>query len=570
MGDLNKRLLGSFSLENLICTLYETDLNPLASSAPPADAPLGRGQSAMESFLRFTEQTYGALSWEKGRSVDFVPQEPLPDDLHPDVRRTLFHERAHYWQLISCSMLQYRFCFLLDRLAMGAGNLGGHERAICGEFLDPSAMNVSVAQRLERIEANINKISASSTRVLKSNIVSEDPLTDMPLLQFSIGSGPPYGYGARLGFGDGKEEVLVPFSGPNLLESATTIFESLWAGASLPDPDQLESDEEQLYLGAWVFWRRLHDGRYESEEDLALSFVAAVDLCMNPDVLTSAFFDEEHRYEILAIPYRFGKLAFTTRALPILSTEDQDKRQAIHDWQTMLAKHSGWTTPEATAWKFSRFLTFRLLRSLAPLIDESRIDEEQLQRVFSDIEDEVSDEKKEDLEDIFQLLSNAHAAKYGQQGFGWPLGQATIGAMLNAALFRLQNPGSFALMHADESRIAGAFPLPLVMIDGTYCFDHDSFVSDSSGLPYPVTRLEVVLDAIGLITLNPLRHDRGVCGFVEREEMCVNTARGEDCPLRALKDGREIPKTWCHWTSKALFLNTAPPEIKSAWPGNMH
>jgi hypothetical protein len=552
----------SFSLENLICHLYRDDLGPRPKEPNLADKYLKSFQVAVEAMAR------------KGRRVEQIPVRPIPDDLSPQRDQKLFHERVHYWQLLSASTLQYRFTLLLDKLHIGAISVGGQADLICGQrqlqsAVDPEEINTSLAS----MDSNFRHVRATPEMISLPNILSRDPFTDMPLCYFPHVLGGTIrlpGYAAGLGFKGKPGAVLVPLGGYNLMESAAYVAELLYAGQSVPRPSALETEEAQLYLGPWEFWARLHEADYDSQTDLVLSYLAAVDYALHSDILGPVDDDTEYRYEMLSVPYRFGKLAYQMRGEGPLRSEGREPSVAIAEYQARMAEVLAWPSPQATTRKMAAFLTKLLVKSHAHRISTTPENLALAEWLFGTPAADLADDMDR-LQAAWTLASSLRDTKYETgQGYVWPLGQSIIGTMLNACIARLRRPGELAAPHLYHARYKRLFPLPVVLVDGNYCVE-DPVPLPAEEHPYPCSASEVLYDCIGLAALSPLEKGNVGCGFAVRRCGCYFTGAGLVCPSEqtVTADGDAIPATpagtWCHWTLRSLVLGTAPESIRKAW-----
>ena len=82
----------------------------------------------------------------------------------------------------------------------------------------------------------------------------------------------------------------------------------------------LSQFEDHKYLGVWEFYRRLHAKRYANQEDMALSFLALVDLTFlnDPNMPESEMYNDEEKAINSSLPYRFGKIIYRAQGVPPL------------------------------------------------------------------------------------------------------------------------------------------------------------------------------------------------------------------------------------------------------------
>lgn len=106
------------------------------------------------------------------------------------------------------------------------------------------------------------------------NIISDEPPLAMPLLIYGHEQkGERFVcFGALIDYFD-----MVYFTGDNLMEAFANINDYLKRGENIPSYNPLK-EEDNMYLGVYEAYRRMHKHRYETEKELALSFLALVDL----------------------------------------------------------------------------------------------------------------------------------------------------------------------------------------------------------------------------------------------------------------------------------------------------
>jgi hypothetical protein len=177
---------------------------------------------------------------------------------------------------------------------------------------------------------------------------------------------------------------------------------------------------------------------------------------------------------------------------------------------------------------------------------------------------------------VFELMNKHYAPNI--------IGLTVLRTLINAALFRLLNPGKFALAHLHSDELSRFFPLPAVLHDGNFYLDTQR---ENYGLRILPT--EYWSDCVRLMTIDHLRttpqSEKLTCGFVRRNAECPYTASGAGCPKRGLSsdeaEARQqagMDAQWCHWkfTATAVGLvpldpdkTFAPAEILAApaiWP----
>src|SRR5579859_1050065 len=159
--------------------------------------------------------------------ADMVPVHPLPA-LTARHRRTLFHERVHYSQLMSLPLQQAGFMLDLERIKATALSSGGTRPLISGlTYGDDTLSQLELYHGYRSVRANFLTPALDQIRTFDApgtlNMLPELDVA-MPFVMFPWGSADdPELLPAYLGllvFPDAEDPALVPFSGQNLLESA--------------------------------------------------------------------------------------------------------------------------------------------------------------------------------------------------------------------------------------------------------------------------------------------------------------------------------------------------------------
>ena len=137
----------------------------------------------------------------------------LPLYLPENANSLLFHEHVHYWQSVSCPLLQLQFLLTLDKLRTEVSRAGGTPRFICGQSFEndlyPSEL---LGDSLEGIAAHFNAVTITQDMIESVNPISYPQLTKMLFLKMPHGTrkGLFAGMGAVLGFAS-SDKVAVSF-----------------------------------------------------------------------------------------------------------------------------------------------------------------------------------------------------------------------------------------------------------------------------------------------------------------------------------------------------------------------
>lgn len=551
-------LEASFDFNTFVCNLFRSDVNAFFQDE--------KNDSNYESIKWLIPSS--ALTIFKICGSDFVSLKNLPIDLSSDTKAKLFHEWVHYLQIISSPLQQLSFIYFLEKLRSEIAKLGGSPKPICSQlFEDDIASDEEIEKALASAEANfIFRGEVTNKMIVGPNVISVDPFTDMPLLELPHPEGNNIflpAYGAVLGFGSHHKTVVVPFTGCHLLESAAYISQLLFEKKKLPRPENLDEDQDKIYLGPWEFWRRLHGPYYDREEDLALAFLVAVDLTMIPNIIDAPSMDPESRLEMASVPYRFGKLAYRAQGYPPIKFSEDNPRKDVAKFQEEFCRWCGWPTPREALLNMAVFLTRILIGAYAYVIPATKENKELLSWLINCSTKEVA-ECVERLDCIWKLMSNACEIASPR------IGQDILGVMLNACMYRIQHPGEMALPHIYMSSLRMQFPLPIIFLGGEYYLDVDAHALEC-GWPYPINSLRMLNDCIGLVALKPLQRGIIKCGFLQEEIDCLYLNAGFGCPQRNLTEeqegircGTEL-EDWCHWTHRAVQVGIASKDTINRW-----
>jgi len=554
-----KSVHGSFSFQNLLCHLFESNLAP--STVPEHFAISSRQLTMLRGVAEYAHS-----------GEDSLPLSNMTPELAARTRGTLFHERMHYWQLISSPVHQLAFTIDLEKLRANVKRIGGRSHLIGGQLTGDIVLTEHELHEFTTSnEAHFLPTEFTDNMVVDVTPVAIDPRTAMAHLMLPHGSGVTKrlpAYGALMEFENQKTVVRVPFTARPLLESAAYLSELLYQEYDLPHPQRLDSDDDRIYLGTWEFWRRLHGERYATDFELGLSFLAAVDLAMLSDVTDDDIRGSARHLEVFSIPYRFGALALGARSIPPLSCGNLDPSLAVAQFQRNLCSYLGWASPDLTARKAAVFLTTVLLKmfnSAIPVTAENR--ELAMWLLNSRQVKAAADEQR--LRRIWELLAIATKSSM-------PLiSQSVLGTMLNASVYRVHNPGKFAVPHLYWSELTESFPLPIVYLGGEYYLDGLPPLNVCQD-PYPCEPVELLHDCISLVAIEPLLRDKSSCGFVDSHVKCWYVSHGLGCPqeelLAASRNLREATglHDWCHWTHRSLTLGIASYEVRDNWNRRWH
>ncbi|MEZ5407536.1 MAG: hypothetical protein R2761_05875 [Acidimicrobiales bacterium] len=558
---------GSISLSTLLVKLLRTE-------GFPTEGLTAAEQDQQQVVSRWAD-SIAMHAWPS--LADPVPMRNLPAILSEDLKYTLLHERVHYWQALSLPALGMHYLRNLELYRNGAREAKLYSRQIAGPLLGmPPVSARSLRQNDSISKANFGHKPFRSTDVKAYNTVPGEP--DVGLL-FTIDD--DLKTGSPLDFGHpGYAVMLQPtptdlffgnqvggpskynLSGLSLIESGAFVSEHL-ARSGVPPPSKfILTEEDEIYHGPWEFFRRALRRRFSSEIDLAFGFLAAVDLALliAPSPGPGDWSIEDRALNVSS-SYRFGKIVFGLsgfehRELP---ASGAGLDEIIERFEDDFCKWFGLDPPRLCLARMTCILTTCLAQAVADR-DDQLLSElyPWLVRRFT-AEEEIVREILEDpdvLRPIWLMIGKSRAARP-------PLfGQDVLGAMLNATVFRMRHRAAFAAPHISSASLRPLFPIPLIVLDGTYCWDAE--IDDLElvvGDPYPITSRDLVHDVISLIVLDPLRDGSTDCGFNRLHQRCAYQVHGLGCPKLGVTDSEDRLreekgiKDWCHWKLRSLLLS---------------
>jgi len=552
MADYLWHAAGRFQFAELLCRLSsEYGILPT------------RREASMEE-LTYTMLLASAADSERSGTDHFVIEQ-MPDDMSDETSSSIFHERIHYWQYISSPLLQRQFLTELDRIALNVAAAGGKWQQLMislNAISDPA----SVIRTHAIFRAQNTLFDMATARIAGVDEVRSDLRT---LQVFYLRPLPPNavtpGYGAVMEL-PGGEAAQVPFTTVALAESAAYVTECLRAGRT---PGRLTgtTPAQQRYFGCWEYWCRLHSRTTTDEGVLAANFLAAVDLAlMGGTVEPDDEGDEEFRQEQLCIPYRFGKLAFRSQGFRLLPADPASKQ--VEEWQADFCRYQGWPAPRDSSAAAVVELTRRMIMAYGNLLIEDGHPDSYLTRFLAIPAEEAAADPRAAYQEIWSAIQSATLRPRGAR----PIGTEAIGVMLNASMYRLDNPGMFAAPHLFGPALTAVFPLPLLLLHGRYYADHETYANAEETLkhmptmPYWPESSNVTRDCMQLIPLAPLADGKPGCGFFDEPTGKARCSYGHfdiGCPQAGLTDDQSRLRAehgigdWCHkkYIHKRLHLS---------------
>ena len=397
------------------------------------------------------------------------------------------------------------------------------------------------------------------------NIVSDSKPLAMPyIIQPHLESGKFFlAYAGVLDYFD-----MVYFTGDNLMEAYAMVNEYVSKGESIPEYD-VSKREANRYWGVFEVYRRMHSHRYSNEKDLAISFLAIVDICFTTDPLTnhSATYenDEDFRHENVSIPYRFGKLIYRAQGFrPFTSSNETTLPNDIEMWQDDFCNYQGFYALETCIKHTISELIFILIYNFVEIgyhFSES---------VYQILEKSWMDDCdwKANLESVVEALNDAYIWKTEKaEDVGISTQSHMVLSFINALIYKLHNRGKVVVsaLYADEIRCS--IEPAAYVVGGQYAYNYFSAqvrtpLNDNSlGIWEPIENM--VLKNMALTGVPS-------CGFMESFYPCRYTENGYGCPLVGLtseecekRKRTMIPENWCHYT-RLMNILTVKDEQTSA------
>lgn len=373
------------------------------------------------------------------------------------------------------------------------------------------------------------------------NIISDDPPTAM-----IFSSMPHLEEGQIFYFYVAILDYCFPieFTVITVMESMTYISEKILKDEKIGEIN-LFDEESRKYLGVWEFYRRFFNSRYDSEKELALSYLAFCDLALTMDIMPdeNEFYYEEDRLINSNFPYRFGQIIYKAQNFDTLKLMDNDPEKSIVLFQDKYCAYVGFTSVGNSIKKMILHLIKVLLLDLCyltPVDDRKMINN--LHNVQSDLDNNW---KLIDvvLSDLNLYRSNVNEAI--------SIAHNTLGTMLNTLVWKLDNRHNFVLplLHLDE--IKRLFPSPYVLYKGEFyaSWDRENVLVS----PYRIEYMSKQQDYLLLFLSKSLISGESDCAFLSQRLTCCYVENGLGCPLKGLSKENNLKrecfedKNWCYW-----------------------
>jgi len=524
---------GSFNFSTLVCELFKHDQMRPWSTQEECDPLI---------FTMWKEE----IARQAPRKTDVLPmRNPRKDGQMDDLISILFHERYHYWQLLSSTFVQLQFISQLEILRREIDHLKGHSHYVCSFLVNDLVLDDRLFDQSWSWTAHFERVHVTPQMIVGSKELCDDPSTEILELCLPHGrSASTYvkAFGARLCSSLGEAPYVFPFNGRYLLESSAAVAQSLFTKHPFPALDCPKSRIDIVYSGVWELWYRLHRQRYRTETELALAFLAAVDLAMSTDAANSDL-EEANRYgdaipALSSIPYRFGLIVLKSLEIPPLSLSDDNPAQAANRLQESLSLACGWTSPSDCAKKMAEYLTLILVQACRQEIWRDSATVKRVKNLVAPLIDEPysnTAERLNNLRALWEIFANVRSRGV------YLLGKSTLGMMLNACVFRMTDPGKFAAGSFYAHELANRFALPFVLMNDNLYWDHGGSIFEVN-TPFPVSAIAVSQDCVGLLVLEPVRKGKTTCGFLENSIECTYVQSGLGCPQQGFHDQQKMER----------------------------
>lgn len=344
----------------------------------------------------------------------------------------------------------------------------------------------------------------------------------------------------------------IEFSITNVLESMAYISEKIKNDERIREINLLNEDDRK-YLGVWEFYRRIFSARYDSERELALSFLAICDLSLTTDITPNeedVYYEEDHLMNT-NFPYRFGKIIFRSQGIPTLNLINNNMEKSIIDFQDKYCKYSGMLSIDDSIKKMILHLAHILITDLCFLTE---IDSEEFVSNYKLIRNDL----KNNWYLIYNIINRLNYYNSKTSG-AISIAHNTIGTIFNTLILKLNNRGKFALLPIYFEEINALTPSPYILYNGEFYSDFRKF--HYIGQPYKISYLSEQQDHLMLFLSKPLIYGENECTFLRRNIDCFYTKNGLGCPLKKLTQ-KEISKrcefknlNWCYWEWFKIMLN---------------
>ena len=262
---------------------------------------------------------------------------------------------------------------------------------------------------------------------------------------------------------------------------------------------------------------------------------------------------------------RFGAIAL--RASEVEPCDFAADAEAIPRFRKSMCDLLGLPPFERSYRFMSAYLTQRLLFSAVWSFPSpgDEINEEQLLWVMKSPPSELAD-NLDKLSPIWKWVSDLFNLTERRETAIQVIGLRVVSKMIEKARSRAFGNDVLAAPHANPTKLAMYYALPLVRIGNRYFIDADfagtpDMIASGAGdlmSDLNISTIDLMADCIALATLAPLVDRQMRCGLIDavtRARNCLYVSAGAGCPQTGLSPSEEQRRVqeevfdWCHWNS---------------------
>lgn len=514
--------------------------------------------------------------------------------------KELFHEKVHIWQAMSSPLIILNFLNVTKLSRYNAIKLGLNRQRLSDTypFLSDDSSDIDVLYQSHRMnfyngtnDSGLNKIAKKNYEKVcelynnvtwdifiekwKNSIESKfnltiyeflSPMLHIPYHYFNIihTASRPCAMPLRIinHSLEGKEFKcfsgqldyfnLINFTGDNLMEAFAYVNECLKFDMKIPSYNPLDSTSES-YIGVYEVYRRMHQSRYSSERDLAISFLVSVDLAF----MTDPMGDHTEEYECyesfhqlnVSLPYRFGYLIYSLLGFRILKISE-DPVQSVEEWQNGICEYMGWYKPVAGLKNMLSYLMSIIYHDINLAVGDYELFK--ILYELNDSDKNWNNKINYGIEAINHYHSTIKGKITAQHGI--------LIQLANVLYYRISNHGKFIIPFMYEQEIRQNIASTIFIYNGDYYYDFTE--RDMGPLHYNVNGKYEYLDQITMRSIS--RYGKKICGFLDAFVECRFQKNGLGCPINGLSDKEcelrnkiGIKGNWCHWGCLLYELDLA-------------
>jgi hypothetical protein len=251
----------------------------------------------------------------------------LPQGLSDDSKADIFHERIHHLQSLMYPFFQCRFLIALELIRTAIVSQINKPPLIFtwNRFaeIDDADTLLSNKTFYDLDYRLINKSMIHNVKPINPNDFRSIGVLEFNSLRVAESGAAKLGFGIVLLDEDKNPSDPIEINGLHLIETFAQINQLLLQAQSLPKTINLNSDLQRTYYAIWEYWRRIQGNRYTSDESLAISLLAVIDLALMGDPMVNHLSDPMQREEMTSVSLRFSRLCRQASSLetPTLDLE---------------------------------------------------------------------------------------------------------------------------------------------------------------------------------------------------------------------------------------------------------